>query len=639
MRTTNPAQFDDLDLAVQVAAYLPEEIRRGIERQYYMAINEKARLSCLLSDPEFLKDPAKHVGLYSDHGVVHARDVAKQIIHVLDIANGVLIPGRSSNRLRFMKGYGVIMAYIHDIGMRQFSYFGRKMHPEFASQEVFCSRFDGWVDIIWNENCGNIAWRLTNLANLGVIPQDPKVVLREMLAMANCHNKSKVPVEILNDVQALRQVMLLCLGTNLDWLFRKQRAERARQRLREAMQAQKGPETILRLQEAVRAAEKELDRCGTAAANPNLVARQYYTDFGLDFERDAYQWLVSDQEPVRSLVSDVIDTLRALRCADALRQRGTVLKTSGQYEIFVDRTTANPIYALRADDGRAYLLELDNVVGGVEANMASSELTPEGDLRFAFHRGAFPDPETVARAAHNAAVLVCDVQMDVIQSFYRPLAAGGQLIGYTKPAREMKILLEGVDDNLEFADLVCREIERINPSLAGYIRTVPSLRSVSAYERARYLRAEEVDWDMAARQELLQNMRRMGCKTDHIDPMQAFLDVKCTQLQAGEVLIEAGTGTPAGFVYVPLGEGLKGTPLGGYDTFTVWAWVPLGNTGVIRGEDRNATVVAERDVRVLVIPKETYFRYWHYTYSQTEFLQLFSEEEPDHDAAITARGQ
>ncbi|MEM7018879.1 MAG: ATP-binding protein, partial [Pseudomonadota bacterium] len=36
---------------------------------------------------------------------------------------------------------------------------------------------------------------------------------------------------------------------------------------------------------------------------------------------------------VQTMVQDVVDTLRALRVADALRQRGTTLKTSGGYEI------------------------------------------------------------------------------------------------------------------------------------------------------------------------------------------------------------------------------------------------------------------------------------------------------------------
>jgi hypothetical protein len=50
------------------------------------------------------------------------------------------------------------------------------------------------------------------------------------------------------------------------------------------------------------------------------------------------------------------------------------------------------------------------------------------------------------------------------------------------------------------------------------------------------------------------------------------------------------------FVYFPLGDGLWIIPLGGYQSFSVAAWCPLGKTGVIRGEIRNADIVANETV-------------------------------------------
>jgi hypothetical protein len=40
---------------------------------------------------------------------------------------------------------------------------------------------------------------------------------------------------------------------------------------------------------------------------------------------------------------DVVDTLRALRCVDALCQRGTVQKTSGGYQVFSAARPAAPL--------------------------------------------------------------------------------------------------------------------------------------------------------------------------------------------------------------------------------------------------------------------------------------------------------
>jgi len=57
-----------------------------------------------------------------------------------------------------------------------------------------------------------------------------------------------------------------------------------------------------------------------------------------------------------------------------------------------------------------------------------------------------------------------------------------------------------------------------------------------------------------------------------------------------------------------MAAGLKVLPLGGYRDVEAKPWVPLGNTGVIRGSERNAQVVADspldvlRDCRIITYP-------------------------------------
>src|SRR6266498_1205443 len=104
-----------------------------------------------------------------------------------------------------MKSYGVLAAYLHDIGMIDFRPFGRAMHPEFASQAVFDPAFDHVLDAIWQSDRGGVASRLRGLANAGALAQDPRLVLRELLAMANCHSRSKVPAATLNGQRLLRE--------------------------------------------------------------------------------------------------------------------------------------------------------------------------------------------------------------------------------------------------------------------------------------------------------------------------------------------------------------------------------------------------------------------------------------------------
>jgi hypothetical protein len=54
--------------------------------------------------------------------------------------------------------------------------------------------------------------------------------------------------------------------------------------------------------------------------------------------------------------------------------------------------------------------------------------------------------------------------------------------------------------------------------------------------------------------------------------------------------------------------------------------MPVGNTGVIRGAVRNADIVAERAVELLMIPQEVYLKYWHHPYTADELRRLFTAQ-------------
>jgi hypothetical protein len=86
--------------------------------------------------------------------------------------------------------------------------------------------------------------------------------------------------------------------------------------------------------------------------NPDLA------DHYRDFERDSFQWLISSHPAAQTLQQDVIDILRTLHCADAQRQRETLLTTSGGYEFFVDQGTANAVFGLRLGNDLLFLPEI-----------------------------------------------------------------------------------------------------------------------------------------------------------------------------------------------------------------------------------------------------------------------------------------
>ena len=556
--------------------HLPPGMRADLETRFYADVNEAARIENTLHDPMLWAEET-HVTWFSDHGVIHVRDVAVQVLRILDVIHGVMIPERPLRRFNpFMKTYGVLLAYLHDIGMVDFSAYGRGVHPEFAAHAVFDGALDPWVRNAWDENLGNIAWRLVGLERKGALDQNPYLVFQEMLSLSMAHSKSKVPSALLTDRRALRDLMLHTLTTPLPALY------------------------------AAR-------RCDPATQPASLMGGGPYRGRG----DEAFAWLASEQVDVRELADDVIDTLRALRCADALRQRGTLQKTSAGYEVFVSRQTGNATFSVRQGDDKLYILEHPEPISAGEANIASSELTREGDLRISFHRGAFASEAAVRNAVRAAAVTVNGIQDDVIDSFTRSDAAFGG-----DPANRTHILLEAVDDNPSFVDQVIVALLVANPMLASRVERVPSLGAAAIHESLRYLASPALNWDRECRLGLLEQLSKSGQRTDATNLDTLFEHVRLATVGADERLIEAET--PAGFVYVPLGEGFIVVPLGGYQSFAVKPFMPLGATGVIRGAIRNADVIAVRPVDVLIIPKEVYLQHWHRPYTLSELHRLLT---------------
>jgi hypothetical protein len=569
--------------------YLSASVREYIEQTYYARVNEQAKLENLISQPLFLENAAAHPAFFSDHGVVHVRDVATQILLVMHTINGVLIPHRSTQLMEsFLLGYGVALAYLHDIGMCDFSPFGRAMHPEFAAQSVFDGSLEDVVCTLWEDNCGDVAWHLTKLFKAGVLKRDPQIIFRELLSMSIGHSKSKTPVTVLDDPAALRRLMQSVIGHNLGDLYHQQ-------------QTAKG---------------KPLPRDFTFDEQVPKYLHKFYSDF----DCEAFDWLTDDLMEARQFVSDVTDTLRALRCADAFRQRGTVEKTAGGYEIYTSQKTGNCVFSLRLGKSRLYLMELpDNPDGAGEANIASSEFNLDGNLRISFHRGAYENQAAQNRSIDSTAFVLNDFLQDAVDSFWR-----GKPIPSVKPSKDIQILLERTEDDSRFAELVHTQLGQLNPQMGAQIQVVPSLRNVSASERIRYLEARDLDWDRQQLQSFLDRINQSGQKSIDFDFEEGFKHVKIVELQAGEKLIEAGA--PASFVYFPLEDGLRIIPLGSYQSFSVAAWCPLGTTGVIRGDIRNADIVAEARVSLLMLPKEVYLRYWYVPYTPMELKNILANE-------------
>lgn len=74
--------------------WISAEIRNQIENRFYAKVNQQAAFEQLRQNPEFMASLRDQVGLFSDHGVVHVRDVAQQLLYVLEASQGILMAHR-----------------------------------------------------------------------------------------------------------------------------------------------------------------------------------------------------------------------------------------------------------------------------------------------------------------------------------------------------------------------------------------------------------------------------------------------------------------------------------------------------------------------------------------------------------------
>ena len=456
--------------------------------------------------------------------------------------------------------------------------------PLFAAQVPFTAEADDVVALLVAHR-GAVVRRLEAIDAVDPFDQPLPVVLRELWSLNMAHSKSTVPVAVLNDPAALRLLMQRSVFTSLDEHRRRERTPGA-------------------------------DDDGSPVFDVHV---NHYHD-----PRSSYGWLTSSSASHRALVHDVIDALRVVRAADALRQRGTTLRTAAGYEVFIDVRTGDAVYALRETDNRAlHLLRIDTCYPAGEANLRVAIVTAEGHLRIAVNRGAFDTTAAMDRAIAGTAEVVADIALDVLPSF--DSVATGDLPPRTACSGFMQVLVERPSDHGRFADDVVNRIRELRPELGDRVRAVAAVEDAEVGERDRYLHGGQVlaGTDLAAR--IIAGVAERGIKVTAIDPATAFIDVRIARVTAGEEL--AAAGSPPMFVYLPTDHGLVINPDGGYLSEAIPPWLPVGVTGAVRRAERNASVVARADLDVVMVPADVFVREWFRPHAPGELA-----------AALTADG-
>jgi hypothetical protein len=569
--------------ALSVDALLDPGLREEIEERYWRPIEAGATLEALRRDPAFLADPRSHPALFADHGVVHVRDIAIGLVELGSVLDGVVLPRRPEDRQRFMVAYGVLAAYFHDIGMRDQTAAGRRVHAIYAAHAVFSAGADDLVQRLVAGG-GPVVRRLEQVDREDPFGAPVDVVLRELLSLAMAHSKSTVPTRTLDDRSALRRLMQRSLFTDLG-------------------EHRASPRTPDPADETPVAYHVNHERYGEPSSS-----------FG---------WLDATTGPQAALADDVLDAVRLLRAADALRQRGTGLRTSAGFEICIDTATGRVVYTLRSEHTEsAYLLSYHDRKGAGEANIRMATVTAAGNLRIAVHRGGFLTESARHHAAHGTAHVISDIVTDVLPPFAEA-EWRSDLPQPSVPGLRMRVELERPGDRPDFADEVVGLVLDEHPELSGRIVAVSDVESADSGERDRYHRGAPLSASEAS--DLLSNMAAHGAKVSGLDVEGAMDEVRIVTVHEGETLVALGS-WPS-FVYVSTAPGLTVRPGAGYEPQALRPWVPVGTTGVVRRAERNSDIVADATVAVVMIPAERYANEWFDPYTPDELMDVLRQRE------------
>ncbi len=553
--------------------FISRQLRSLIEDRYWAVIEQVTAFERLIVDPEFRNRPDTHLGLFSDHGIGHVRDVANRILEV----SRVLVPNPKGTtdveRIEFITGTAVVLAYLHDVGMG--APIPRKVHAQFAAQLPFTETFEDIVDLIVAEDSGHLRSRVSEVSRGATFDTaSPRDIIQQMLSFAACHSKSCVPASVLRSPDQLRTAMRHMCFTSLDIQF---------ERL-----------------------------TGTA------------TPFGkwpmVEPPEGAFDWLIDPRPAHRLLHDDIVLAVRIVRIADALRQRGTTFRTSSGYEIAVDPRSGDAIVLLRNTPRSAvYLMGFESTLSVGEANLRSALLRNASTLFLEFHRGAFSTLAVQHKVARCCAAVIDDIQQDVLG---------------TLDNEHARIEIQAPADDATFAKIVRTYLlERMSESdqrtalgsridiIGGNQSFNVSLGNQSDDQHAYLSPRRELLGDPLIAEDVL--LVKCGIVDAGANPAIRMIETETLlsgamriSLKVGDILMAPGD--PPAFVAFPMSDGLIVEPLGGYPSEMVAAWTVVGVPGVLRGQERNATVRALRDLDVVVVNADNYLDCWYRPYTAAE---------------------
>ncbi|TPW19296.1 MAG: hypothetical protein FD126_2828, partial [Elusimicrobia bacterium] len=521
------------EAAPQTSPYdrLPRSLLDVAESYYAVTMKAATPEALARLDQTSEADPA----WWSDHGPNHVRNIVENMADIIKLApQAGLIAPRDAARADFMEKAGGVSAALHDMWMKDLTGRGRKLHPSRASREAFSTVLDkAAADLEALPMADGRTFSDILKADYGVPPGEVSRVTREIMAMSYAHSKSNVPRETLNDPAKLRRAMV------------------------DVTTSRDGATAKIKAEEGV-----------TTESLPNELApyRRFYERGGKDeFDSLAFDWVTSNPK----LAADMTDLSRALRIADALRWRGSLdFRGSQGSNIGIARLGDEPRTYMRLSDlenGRTYMVLYDSKLAMGEANIRTAQMTADGGLRFAIESGRFGSPKGDAKVAEGTAHVIYDVYKDYVMSFNgvegRPLVVERPRDGSPgfaeKVVEDLRALAKADKDPFFARDIEARLAQgtlSIKDAPAEEAGLLGIKEKVGGLEEARFLAARPYRPNAGSVDALAKVIGESGVDASRISFKHALEGARVLELKPGEDLLTRGS--PPGYVYIPLSEGL-----------------------------------------------------------------------------------
>ena len=286
-------------------------------------------------------------------------------------------------------------------------------------------------------------------------------------------------------------------------------------------------------------------------------------------------------------------------------------KHYGSFQAFLSFENGNVIYYLNFQK-HEYLLAGDSTLIAGNANIGFTSFYSQDRITCKFASGQFADNYATQQAAFAAAFRL----NELLENYLLIDPNLPEKMGY----HPLHLTLEAPKDTSLFAENGLEQLIYFNPAFSAHISVVPAL---DERNRERYFMGKDPILSDEFITDLEAKMHAAGSKSNRHLSAKAFKQVKIIHLNPQDILFSENEESL--FIFIAMNEGLRGFSKRNPSlAFHPKPWTPIGHIGAIQNAPRLASIVADAEVELLMIPETVYLEFWRIEYNDSELSALIN---------------